>query len=738
MTSSHRAPAPRGVVLSAHRRSASRTADGARRARRHRTGGRRSATRVLPVAVGVFVLGLGTVAGPTVVGGGFFGGGSDAQRFRPAGLPADLPAEGMIYGDLIPAANNSLCAGAYEIDELTCTHGPDAAPPGLRVARDVAPVTRKAPAPKDPERESVQVPQDAEIVRDEGGSLLTDGKPALLPDAAPGDADFVMGNHGVACEGDGRSGKRVQVLYVHEFGTPSRFTDFAGSIRVWSAGVDAIYDASAGETGGSRHIRYVTTPSCRVDVAEVQLPREGLTSFRKSIGALRTLGYDRTDRKYLLFADANVYCGISTFVPDDRPGAGNRNNGGPAYARVDSGCWSTAMAAHQLTHAFGAMLRGSPHAAGVGDCTDDHDLLCSGKPGRAACPKNHENRLDCGHDDYFSLNPPKRGYLAQHWNVARSEFLLRSDGGDDVPDAGGAVAPVPVEEPAAPPSTAPPAPAPDASAAPGGDASDGGGDAPVTPPAEDPSEEPAPPPAAEEPPHGQESSPAAGDDVPVRQEAVLEVREPSSTSVRLTWSSAGRGARYVVAVDGVPIATTVATRARLIGLRPDAKYVVTIRNDKAEYLAKGTAETPPAARPAQNSWFVLENALTGGAADLYAARSASGTAITLGGSDGNAQQQWKLVPQGGGSFSLRSLATGKCAVPLDGNPVAGAPLVQGECAGDDGGRWTLQLSGYGFTLRSTVGDLVVGVGEQRFGAQRLLVLQNPDRSRHQSWIAVPG
>ncbi|MEV6494156.1 hypothetical protein AB0M20_36875, partial [Actinoplanes sp. NPDC051633] len=467
--------------MPAHRRSASRgpaaPRDGIRRAApKRRAGGRRRALRVFPVALCVFLLGLGAVAGPSVVDGSFFGGSAtDAQRFRPAGLPADAPAEGLVYGDLIPAAKDSLCAGAYEIDELTCTHGPELTPPGLKVARDVAPVTSRSPEPRAPAREADRVPPDAELVRDEGGSLLTAGKPALLPDAAPGDADFVMGNHGVACEGDGRTGKRVQVMYLHAYGTPSRFTDFAGSIRVWAAGVDAIYDASAAETGGSRHIRYVTTPSCRVDVAEVQVPRDGLASFRKSIDALRTLGYDRTDRKYLIFADANVYCGISTFVPDDRPGAGNRNNGGPAFARVDSGCWSASMAAHQVTHALGAMLRGSPRASGVGDCTDDHDLLCSGRSGRSTmCPKKHENRLDCGHDDYFSINPPKRSWLAQHWNVARSEFLLRSDGGDDVPDAPGAVVPAgPGDEPAAPPAVEPPPapePAPEASEPVGGDA----------------------------------------------------------------------------------------------------------------------------------------------------------------------------------------------------------------------------------------------------------------------------
>jgi hypothetical protein len=723
------------------------TASGKRRPGKRRTARRRRAYRLLPVALGVCILGLGAVAGPSVVNHSWIGGGdgSDAQRIRPAGLPADLPAEGMVYSDLIPAAKNSLCAGAYEIDDLTCTHGPDGAPTGLKVTRDVAPVTARSPEPALPQRESATVPPDAEIVRDEGGLLVTAGKPALMPDAAPGDADFVMGNHGVACAGDGRNGKRVQVLYVHEYGTPSRFTNFSGSIGVWAAGVDSIYDASAGETGGSRHVRFVTTPSCRVEVAEVQVPRNGLTTFRTSITALRKLGYNRTDRKYLLFADTNVYCGISTYVPDDRPGAGNRNNGGPAFARLDTGCWSTGMAAHELTRALGAMLRGSPNSAGVGNCTDDYDLLCgvpkSREVTRTVCPKKHENRLDCGHDDYFSTNPAKKSWLGQHWNVASSEFLLRSDGGDDVPDAPGAVVVTPpTKVPAVP---APATPGPEESGPTGGDASDGGGDAPPEG-ADLPSGEPEPPAGDAEQPAEDADVPATSVGLPVRQpaaapvQAFLEVRDPDSNSVRLTWSFAGDGTRYQVAVDGVPIATTVATRARLIGLRPDTKYQVTVSDPKAKYLAKGTAETAPAARPAQNSWFVLQNALTGGAADLYAARSASGTAITLSGSEGDAQQQWMLVPAGGGMFTLRSRATGKCAVPLGGNPAPGTPLVEGDCAADNGQRWQLRLSDYGFTLHTSAGDLVAGVGEQRFGAQRLLVLQTADGSRHQSWTAVPG
>jgi hypothetical protein len=694
------------------------------------------------VALGIALLGIGALAGPSVVGSGWSGGGSsDRERITFAALPKDAPEAGMIYDGLSPAGKDSLCAGSYELDPQTCTHGPDAAPAGLKVRRDVVPVTAKAPEPVTPTRESAQVPPDAEIVRDLGGSALTPGAPALIPDAAPGEADFVMGTHDVACAGDGRTGNRVQVLYLHEFGTPSRYTDFLGSIRIWSAGVDQIFDASAAETGGSRHVRFVTTPQCKVDVTELQVPEGALASFSRNIGALQTLGYNRTDRKYLIFADTNVYCGIGTYIADNRPGVGNRNNGGPSYGRVDSGCWSSIMAAHELTQTLGAILRGSPHASGGGRCTDDYDLLCgpdrSGAAIRTVCPKKHENRLDCGHDDYFSTNPRPGSYLATNWNVAHSEFLLRSDGGADVPDAANAV-PAPAATPTEAPTTAAPGTREPDPGPPDGGGADHGKAPPTTGP---PVTAPAGPAGGGDrpPPPGGGSTGLPTDLAATQQvQAVVEVRDPTSTAVRLSWSAAAPEATYEVAVDGVPIATTVATRAQLIGLKPDSKYQVTVRDAAHRYLAASSAQTAPAARPAQNSWFVLTNSLTGGAADLYAARTADGTPVTLGGSDGDAQQQWKLAPAGGGTFSLQSRATGKCVVPQGGNPVAGTPLVQGDCSADSGPRWKLQLSDDGFTLRSAVGDLVVGVGTQRFGTDRVLVLQDGDGSRHQSWTAVPG
>ncbi|WP_309238736.1 RICIN domain-containing protein [Actinoplanes aureus] len=700
---------------------------------------------------------------------------SDADRLGLAGLPADAPEQGLVYTGLKLAAADSFCAGSYLLYDETCTHGPQSPPAGLSVRRDVAPVTKGGGQVTAVRRENGAVPKDAEIARDLGGSALTADAPALIPDAAPGQADFILGPGDVACSGDGRSGKRVQLLYLHESATDSRYPKFLNSFRTWAAGVDAIYDASAGETGGSRHIRYVTTPDCRVDVAEVQLPDGSLDSFLKTIESLRNLGYNRTDRKYLMFSDTNVYCGISTYVADTRPGRGNRNNGGPSYARVDSGCWSSAVAAHELTHSLGAVLSDSPNATGAGSCVDEYDLLCgsdrSGKPIRTVCPKNHEIRLDCGHDDYFSTDPKPGSYLDEHWNVALSEFLLRSDGGDDIPDAPGATrpdttapAPAPSTAPATPrPAPSSPAPSPSAgtpSSAPAPSPSVSESPAPATPgpdptvpadPALPPVEEVAHPVGKARPPAAKADPPApgTGDQDPGEApaappptandgvQAVLEIREATSSSVRLTWSSAADDARYEVSVDGKPVATTRATRARLIGLKPDAKYTVEIRNRKLGYRAKGTAVTAPAARPVQNSWFVLTNALTGGAADLYAARTDDGTPVTLGGEDGGAQQQWQLVPAEDDTYSLVSKASNRCAVALGGTPAAGAPLVQGDCYASNGARWKLQASDYGFTLRSTTANLVLGVGGQRFGAHRVLVLQTDTGQRHQSWTAVP-
>jgi hypothetical protein len=288
------------------------------------------------------------------------------------------------------------CGDLYEVAEApgVCTHGPDRPLPGSgqAVGRRVAPL---APA-----------------------QATTRSRSAAAA---------------AVCEGDGSAGYRTEVLYVRASGTPDRYAQYLPSFRTWSEGVDTIINESAKQTGGERRVRFVHDASCSVVVRNVVVPSGATASFGASIDAVRAAGYSRTDRKYLMYVDATALCGVAGLVLDSSPGQGNANNGGPSYARVDSGCWGAGTAAHELVHALGAVMPGAPNISAAGHCTDDYDLMCY-KDGpnvvmRIVCPdRADDDRLDCGNDDYFHTSPPAGSWLAAHWNTANNRFLIAGAG----------------------------------------------------------------------------------------------------------------------------------------------------------------------------------------------------------------------------------------------------------------------------------------------------------------------
>ncbi|MCT2585337.1 RICIN domain-containing protein [Actinophytocola sp. S1-96] len=239
----------------------------------------------------------------------------------------------------------------------------------------------------------------------------------------------------VVCDGDGVSGRRVQTLYVRGDGQPDRYDQFVGTFQNFAGQIDDAFVEAAGRLGGGvRHVRYVHDSACLPVVDNVTVPQSAMGSVDSITDAIQARGYDRGDRKYLVWYDADG-CGLAFGNGgNDSPGADNPYNGGPHYAMLGTGCWSWQASAHELLHTIGAVRSSAPNATSFGHCWDDEDIMCyddggiPNPPGslQPVCPGAPENQLDCNGDDYFHTNPPAGSYLATHWNVANSLYLIRS------------------------------------------------------------------------------------------------------------------------------------------------------------------------------------------------------------------------------------------------------------------------------------------------------------------------
>ena len=308
----------------------------------------------------------------------------------------------------------ALC-GSFRIIPLPdgrvlCTHGSDPAPDG---------VDFRVPQPLSP-------PGRAE------GLIFHD---------PPGDAPSkAAATPGIGCFGDGRDGNRVQAMYAVPADRPDRYAQVLPSIRQWAAEMDAVFQASAAQTGGTRRVRFVTDQNCDLVVTPVVLSPSGDDTLENTIAELQTQGFSRSDRKYLVWMDSTVLCGIATYYADRRPTVENFNNGRagvPAsVSRIDSGCWGLgsrgqSVEAHELMHSLGAVLPTAPNSTVNGHCTDDNDRMCyaDGSPAlrlQSICGADHEALLDCRHDDYFSTAAAPGSFLANNWNGANSSFLSTS------------------------------------------------------------------------------------------------------------------------------------------------------------------------------------------------------------------------------------------------------------------------------------------------------------------------
>ncbi|HET9769263.1 MAG TPA: hypothetical protein VFS16_00140 [Acidimicrobiia bacterium] len=340
-------------------------------------------------------------------------------------MASPSPFRGMIYTGLSLGRKGTACDGAFEVrtrqgGSLGCSHGPDPAPPGVDVRRGRSDQQLLADARTGAGRTAAAI----------GPFLAGAGDPSGAAAAAVG---------AVGCIGNGVSGTRVQAVYAVPANRPNRSATVIPAIRsTYAPRIDWQLNQSAAETGGEAHVTFVTEPGtdgtgCRLAVSVAQLSPSAVDSFSDTVTELKALGFNRPDRKYLVWTDADVLCGVGSMYSDSRPGQGNLNNGYAAmYARVDTGCWGYAEG-HELMHNLGAVQRSAPHATAAGHCTDVPDDMCYDDDGNGpatmttACAGRSSALFDCNHDDYFYAGvPPASNWLSNHWNTWNSSWLLRA------------------------------------------------------------------------------------------------------------------------------------------------------------------------------------------------------------------------------------------------------------------------------------------------------------------------
>ncbi len=354
--------------------------------------------RLIWKTIGAAVLAAAALAGITPAAGA-------AQT-----VPPTDRARGLVWDGLVAGRTENRCQGAFEIrgraaEVLGCTHGPDPAPANVDVRTPVSTDTL---------------------------AQMT----ATLPAPAPGPG---TNGNGIACSGDGTSGFRVEAIYATAGGT-DRYDSIAPMIHTsYAPYMEWQYRTSAAETGGEVHVPFVTATagtSCEVVVRHEVLSSTADDNFSNTISELKARGYTRADRRYLVWMDANVLCGIGQIYRDSQPGQTNANNGSyTAFGRVDAGCWGYAES-HELMHNLGGVQPDAPHATANFHCWDENDEMCYDDDGsgpvvmQSVCPGRDGRLFDCNHDDYFLAGVPATGsYLATHWNVYNSRFLLRGPTG---------------------------------------------------------------------------------------------------------------------------------------------------------------------------------------------------------------------------------------------------------------------------------------------------------------------
>jgi len=258
------------------------------------------------------------------------------------------------------------------------------------------------------------------LVRPKVGPPLVSHGPDPISDYLPSRRAVAIGERAPACAAD----YRHQVLVGHLAGTPDPLADLADDARASVRRVNAMLNEESLVSGGpNADLKVACDPTGQINVGSFASPSP---LFEDVVAAARAAGYARPGANYTIYFNGHAiggWCGMASFVADEKLATENRNNGGGAYGVIYRPCWEGLAPLHEIAHNQGAVQAGAPNSTGSGGhCNQLLDVVCFAPDGgdrnqvaTLACAS--EPRFDCGFDDYFDSAPEPGEYLDGHWNL---------------------------------------------------------------------------------------------------------------------------------------------------------------------------------------------------------------------------------------------------------------------------------------------------------------------------------
>lgn len=346
------------------------------------------------------------------------------------GLPRDNLARGLKYKGL-KKANKGRCAGTFIVqsdDEtssnIACTH-PDPGPVGVDVQARLKTINSELSAQLTKDRKRQPLKTNAPASADPTNNSKTTANEGITP----ANMNSVIPRNW-PCVGTGFDGYRVKLFYAYPNGAPNNLSAFRPIFETIARRVNAVVYNSAVSSGDSNgmQVRFGTNNACVLTIQAVKINGD-VDNFNNVLNQFKAAGLVKRTWKNLIWMDGGTKCGQGQIYNDDSPGQSNLNNGNSpgTIGIVWRGCWNYSEP-HELMHMLGAVQNSAPRSTNSHHCYDENDKMCyddgSGIPIKIICPTAQEIwRFDCNHNDYFDAAAPT-GYLANHWNTAKSRFLI--------------------------------------------------------------------------------------------------------------------------------------------------------------------------------------------------------------------------------------------------------------------------------------------------------------------------